>query len=169
MVLLETERLILRHFQRSDVHQLAPILANAEAMKFSRTGTLSTLQTQAKLDGFMAAYEKFGFGKWAVIFKNTDALIGYCGIAVELVDGVDERELGYRLAPEFWHLGLATEAALATVQHAFKQLRFPYVLGIVEPVNTASVRVLEKVGMKHERETIFYGAEMAVYRLDAVA
>jgi RimJ/RimL family protein N-acetyltransferase len=169
MVWLETQHLILRDFQQQDVHQLAPILANPKVMEFSPTGILSASQTQAKIDGFIASYKKFGFGKWAVIFKETNELIGYCGIAVEQVDGVDERELGYRLAPKFWNLGLATEAASATIQYGFKQLWFPYILGIVERANIASVRVLEKVGMKYERKTIFYGIEMDVYRLDARA
>ena len=167
MVCLETPRLILRDFQPEDVYQLASILANSRVMEFSLTGILSFSDTQAKLDSFINSYQKFGFGKWAVIFKESNKLIGYCGIAIEQIDNVDEREIGYRLAPEFWRIGLATEAALITTQYGFEQLKFPYLLGVVESTNAASVRVLEKLGMRYERETIFYGIKMDIYRLDS--
>jgi RimJ/RimL family protein N-acetyltransferase len=80
---LETQRLILREFQQEDSCQLAPILANPQVMKFSPTGILSFQQTRTKINGFIASYKKNGFGKWAVIFKESNRLIGYCGIAVE--------------------------------------------------------------------------------------
>lgn len=64
---LETQRLILREFQPKDLAQLAPILANSQVMKFSPTGILSVSQTRAKIDSFIASYQKNGFGKWAVI------------------------------------------------------------------------------------------------------
>lgn len=165
MVWLETPRLILRDFQQEDLHQLAPILAKPQVMEFSPTGILSVSQVQAKIDSFITSYKEFGFGKWAVIFKESNKLIGYCGIAVEQIDKVDEREIGYRLDPEFWGRGLATEAASTTIQYGFEQLKFPYILGIVERENVASVRVLEKLGMKYNRETIFHGVKMDIYQL----
>lgn len=169
MVWLETQRLILRDFRQNDVDRLAPILANPRVMQFSPTGILSALQTQEKVDGFISSYKIFGFGKWAIVFKETNELIGYCGIAVEQIDNVYEREIGYRLDPEFWGRGLATEAASATIQYGFTQLKLPYILGVVERANRASVKVLEKLGMSYERETIFYGVKMEVYRLNATA
>ena len=162
---LETQRLILREFHQKDLHQLAPILANPKVMKFSPTGMLSVSQVQAKIDSFITSYKEFGFGKWAVIFKESNQLIGYCGIAVEQIDKVDEREIGYRLDPEFWGRGLATEAALKTLQYGFEQLKFPYILGIVERKNVASVRVLKKLGMRYKRETVFHGVKMDIYQV----
>ncbi|WP_287522792.1 GNAT family N-acetyltransferase [Okeania sp. SIO2C2] len=94
-------------------------------MKFSHTGILSPLQTKEKIHSFINSYKKNGFEKWAVILKETNKLIGYCGIAIEEIDKVHEQEIGYRFAPEFWGNGLANEAALATIQYAFKQLKFP--------------------------------------------
>lgn len=167
MVWLETPRLILRDFQQEDLHQLALILANPQVMEFSPTGILSVSQVQAKIDSFITSYKKFGFGKWAVMFKD-NKLIGYCGIAVEQIDKVDELEIGYRLDLEFWGRGLATEAASTTIQYGFEQLKFPYSLGIVERENLASVRVLEKLGMKYKRETVFHGVKMDVYQVSGV-
>lgn len=166
MFWLETQRLILREFQEKDVHQLAPILANPRVMEFSPTGILSASQTQAKINSLMTSYKAFGFGKWAVILKESNQLIGYCGIAIEQIENVNEPEIGYRLDPKFWGKGLASEAGLATIQYGFDQLKFPYILGIVEQANIASIRVLEKLGMRHERGTIFHGVEMDIYRLN---
>ncbi|BAY21436.1 putative acetyltransferase [Calothrix sp. NIES-2100] len=162
MFSIETKRLILREFQQKDVHQLAPILVNPQVMKFSPTGILSALQTQDKIDNFITSYKTFGFGKWAVIFKESNQLIGYCGIAIEQIDNVNEREIGYRLDPNFWGKGLATEAASATIQYGFEQFKFPDIIGIVNPANTASVRVIEKIRMKYEKSTIFHGREIYI-------
>ncbi|BAZ00420.1 putative acetyltransferase [Tolypothrix tenuis PCC 7101] len=166
MFSIETKRLILREFQPQDLHQLAPILANPQVMKFSLTGILSSVQTQEKIDSFITSYKAFGFGKWAVIYKESNQLIGYCGIAIEQIDHVTEREIGYRLHPNFWGKGLATEAASATIQYGFEQFKFIDIIGIVNPANTASVRVLEKIGMKYEKATIFHGREIYIYRLN---
>jgi RimJ/RimL family protein N-acetyltransferase len=169
MVWLETPRLILRDFQQQDLPQLAPILANPQVMKFSPTGILSVSQVQAKIDSFINSYGEFGFGKQAVIFKESNQLIGYCGIAVEQIDKVDEREIGYRLDPKFWNKGLATEAALTTIQYGFEQLKFPYILGIVERENIGSIRVLQKLGMKYQKETLFHGILMDIYQVNSTS
>jgi RimJ/RimL family protein N-acetyltransferase len=165
MVWLETPRLILRDFQPKDCDRLAPILANSKVMKFSLTGVLSVPQVQAKIDNFVASYKKFGFGKWAVILKESDKLIGYCGIAIEQIDKAKEREIGYRLDPAFWGRGIATEAASTALQYGFEQLNFPYILGIVERENAASVRVIEKLGMKYKKETVFHGVKVDIYQV----
>lgn len=163
---LETSRLILRNFQPEDEPVLAAILANSQVMQFSPTGVLTTSQTQEKIASFISSYEQFGFGKWAVVFQKNERLIGYCGMAIERIDQRDEVEIGFRLLPEFWGCGLATEAARATVDYGCKQLKLHYILGIVERENRASVRVLEKLGMNYVGNTIFYGTAMDVYRLD---
>lgn len=161
---IETQRLILREFQQEDTQKLASILANPKVMKFSPTGILSVVQTQEKVESFMTSYQEYGFGKWAVILKESSELIGYCGIAVEKIDCQDDQEIGYRFDSKFWGKGLATEAASAALDYGFKKFQFPYILGIVDPSNAASVRVLEKLDMKYERETIFHGSKMDVYQ-----
>ena len=165
-MLIETNRLILREFQRTDLQELASILADPKVMRFSPTGVNSVEQVQEKIQGFITCYKGFGFGKWAVVLKENNQLLGYCGIAIDRIDGKDGKELGYRIDSRYWGQGLATEAASATVRYGFEQFNLPYLLGIVEQANLASVRVLVKVGMQYERVTIFHEVEMDVYRLD---
>lgn len=162
-MLFETKQLILREFQPDDSLELAPILANPQVMKFSITGCLTLGQTQKKIGSFIDSYHQCGFGKWAVILKERSQLIGYCGLAIEAIDGRTEIELGYRLDQSFWGRGLATEAAKAALEYGFNQLKLPRIVAVVEPENIASVRVIKKLEMNHEKQTLFYGLQMDVY------
>jgi RimJ/RimL family protein N-acetyltransferase len=85
--IVETERLILREFQPEDYPELSPILANPNVMKFSVSDRLSVAQTQEKIESFINSYRQHGFGKWAVFLKQKKQIIGYCGIAIEEIDG----------------------------------------------------------------------------------
>jgi [ribosomal protein S5]-alanine N-acetyltransferase len=167
MPVIETSRLILREFNVEDDRELSPILANPQVMQFSLTGCLTVAQTQAKIDDFITSYRQYGFGKWAVILKKENRLIGYCGIAIKIIDDRPETELGYRLDERYWGQGLATEAAQAALQYGLDQLELPYILAIVEPANQASVRVIEKLGMKYHKKTVFQGLQVNVYRMSA--
>jgi len=166
---IETERLILREFQLSDLQGLAPILANPLVMEFSPTGILSTQQTLEKIQNFMALYGEHGFGKWAVLLKANQKLIGYCGIAVEKIEDTYEIEIGYRLTPRYWGMGLATEAAEKAISYGFNTFQFSYILGIVERENLGSATVLQKLGMQFKKSTLFHGVPMDIYRLNALA
>ncbi|MBW4650039.1 MAG: GNAT family N-acetyltransferase [Kastovskya adunca ATA6-11-RM4] len=163
---IKTSRLILREFIREDFQQLAPLLANPQVMKFSTIGRLSVSQTQAKVESFISSYSRYGFGKWAVVLKESKDLIGYCGIAVEIIDDQEEKELGYRLDEKYWGRGLATEAASAALEYGLNKLEIAYILGVVERENIASVKVLKKIGMKYEKKTVFQGVSMDVYRIE---
>jgi [ribosomal protein S5]-alanine N-acetyltransferase len=162
---IETPRLILREFMRSDLQALAPILVDPLVMKFSTLGIYSTSQTEKAIDNFIDSYKQFGFGFWAVTLKERDLLIGYCGLAIDRIDDRDEPEIGYRLDAKFWGKGFATEAASASIQYGFDAIELPYILGAAQRQNVASIRVLEKLGMTFDRETIFREVPMDVYKI----
>lgn len=169
MDILETERLILREFQPEDYPELSPILANPNVMKFSVSGCLTVAQTQEKIKSFIDSYRQHDFGKWAVFLKQEKQIIGYCGIAIEEIDGQQETELGYRLSDRYWGKGLATEVAKAALEYGLNHLKLPYILAVVEPANTASIRVIDKLGMKYKSQTIFQGLKMNVYEINGKA
>ncbi len=164
-IIIQTERLIIREFQVFDIEPLAQIMAKPEVMQFSPTGVLSTKKTAVRIQSFIDSYQTNGYGKWAVIHRENKRLIGYCGIAVEEIEGKLENELGYRIDSEFWGKGLATEAANACLQYGFDKFKFDYVLGIVEPENQASVKVLEKVGMEFVKESTWCGKVVCIYQV----
>ncbi len=167
-IITQTERLIIREFQILDIEALAQILVKPEVMQFSATGVLSTKQTAVRIQSFLDSYQKNNYGKWAVIHRESGRLIGYCGIAVEEIEGKLENELGYRIDSEFWGQGLATEAAKACLEYAFTKFNFDYVLGIVEPENQASIKVLEKIGMKFIKESTWCGKVVYIYRRNLI-
>jgi ribosomal-protein-alanine N-acetyltransferase len=101
--------------------------------------------------------------QFAVVRRDEQSLIGYCGFFPQTVDGVEEVEIAYRLHPEHWGHGFATEAARAVREHAFRTLELPRVISLIHPDNHRSRRVAEKNGMTLEKETEFRGFRVHVY------
>jgi [ribosomal protein S5]-alanine N-acetyltransferase len=155
-MILETSRLILRPFQDKDIGRLAELMANRDFMRFS-LGPYTREQTQTVLQKFLSWNQAGLPSQFAVIFRSNKELVGYCGFLHWLLDGVDEIEVGYRLDPDYWNRGLASEAAEAVRDHAFRDLRLFKVISLIHPDNIPSRRVAEKNGMKLERETVFRG------------
>ena len=90
-------------------------------------------------------------------------LVGYCGFLHQDVDGEKEIEIGYRLHPDYWNRGIATEAARKVRDHAFSDLELPRVISLIHCDNTPSRRVAEKIGMTFEKEILFRGFPTQVF------
>jgi RimJ/RimL family protein N-acetyltransferase len=164
MPVLETARLTLRPFREKDVDLLAELMANTDFMRFS-LGVFSREQTAAFLKKVMEWKRRGLPSQFAVIHRGSNRLIGYCGFFHQQVDGRDEIEIGYRLHPDYWRRGLATEAAQAVRDYGFGDLRLPRVISLIHPDNLPSRRVAEKNAMKLERETVFKGFPTQVFAL----
>jgi len=91
-------------------------------------------------------------GLWATIHKESGLFIGRCGLLPWEIDGKLEVEVAYLLDKNFWHQGLATEAAKSILEYAFSNLNLTRIICLMEPDNTASQKVAERVGMKLERK-----------------
>ena len=110
----------------------------------------------------IAAYPDFdtiGYGRWACVLKSTGEIVGFCGL--KYLPELDATDVGFRFRPAFWGRGLATEACRASLEFGFSTLGLERVLGLVLPENQASIRVLEKVGMRPEG-TVDYGGHRAL-------
>lgn len=167
MIVTETDRLHLRHFCMDDLDVVSRILSDPEVMHYS-TGLYSVEQTRRWIEGCLEDYtpERWGFGLWGVIVKETGELIGYCGLTqFDDIDGRPEVEIGYRLARSHWGQGIATEAALATRDYAFSHLGIDRLISLIEEKNIASVRVSEKIGMVREKEIIKWGRPVWIYAI----
>ena len=163
-MILETARLILREFQDEDIGRLAELMANRDFMRFS-LGPYTREQTQTVLQKFLSWNQAGLPSQFAVIFRSNKELIGYCGFLHWLLDDVDEIEIGYRMYPDYWNKGLATEAAHAVRDHAFRDLKLPRVISLIHPENIPSQRVAEKIGMSLEKQTIYRGFLTNVFSL----
>ncbi len=100
-------------------------------------------------DGPMALYERHGFGLWHVSRRADGVAMGMCGLLKR--DVLPDVDLGYAFLPEFWGQGYAFEAAEATLRLAAQRFGLERVIGVVSEGNAASIRVLEKLGMRFER------------------
>lgn len=98
------------------------------------------------------SYRVLGFGLWAVIDRFSGQLIGDCGITRQQTPAGMEPEIGYHLWREFWGKGLATEAAIACRDYAFKTLGLRRVVSITSPENIPSQRVAQRV---HDRKEVY--------------
>jgi ribosomal-protein-alanine N-acetyltransferase len=160
---IKTSRLILRHFVEADLDPLAELMANPDFMRFS-SGVFSRAATERFLfDRLIAPARKGLPSQFAVILREEDRLIGYCGFFQQMVDGISEIEIGYRLDPACWNRGLATEAARAVRDYAFDVLKLGRVISLIHPNNHASRRVAEKNGMTFEKRTTFHGFPARVF------
>lgn len=160
----DTERLQLREFTSEDLDSIAPLMADPEVMRYSVSGPLSESQVEEFLrKRIIDHYAKFGFGLYAAIHKQDQALIGFTGLLVQNIDGEDRIELGYRLSPKYWGKGLATEAAKAVLHYAFQQLKIDELISIIDPKNTRSVEVAKRVGMNYWKQTLFHDIPVHVY------
>ena len=156
MSTLETPRLILRPFRENDVDLLAPLMADPDFMRFS-LGPYDREQTAAFIEKLIG-WNEAGLPSLFAVFTHTEgAFIGYCGFYHHPTEGISDVEIGYRLHPKYWNRGLATEAARAVRDRAFRDLKLPRVISLVHPENIPSRRVAEKNGMTMEKEIIFKG------------
>jgi RimJ/RimL family protein N-acetyltransferase len=163
-MILETSRLFLRPFLNEDIGRLVELMANRDFMRFS-LGPYTLEQTQSVLQKFLSWNQARLPSQFGVIFRANNELIGYCGFLHWHLDGADEIEIGYRLHPDYWNRGLASEAAQAVRDHAFRDLNLPKVISLIHPDNVPSRRVAEKNGMKIERETVFRGFPTQVFAI----
>ena len=92
-------------------------------------------------------------------------VIGYCGFFVQTVDDAEEVEIAYRIDPQYWGRGYASEAAQAVRDHAFRDLGFERVISLIVPKNLASRRVAERNGMTVWKQTNFRGFDVLVYAI----
>lgn len=163
-MILETGRLALRKLKESDYDDLCKILRDPEVM-YAYEHAFSEEEAHQWLDLQMKRYEDDGFGLWAVILKETEKLIGQCGITMQEVDGRRVMEAGYLFRKEFWHRGYAVEAAVACREYAFDMLHAEEVYSIIRDNNTASQRVADYNGMKRCGEVMkhYYNMDLPHY------
>jgi RimJ/RimL family protein N-acetyltransferase len=162
---LTTPRLIVRYFAPGDVPALARILGDPQVMRYSVRGMLDERAVGEFVYHCIECYHADGFGPMAVVDAAGGELIGFCGLNAEQVDGAREVEIGYRLDPRYWGMGLATEAVDAVLRYGFETLALASIIAIVQPQNLTSIRVLHKVGFEHYVHSQYHRLGVRIYRM----
>lgn len=166
MQILETPRLSLRYFTIRDQDFLMPILGDPKVMEFSIIGVHNPKQIRQFIEQRLLSYLVCGFGLYAIIHKQQQELIGYCGFFVQRVNERQEVEIGYRLAQQYWGQGFATEAARAVLTYGKQKYQFKRFVCLIEPANTRSISVAKKLGMKLEKQIIYHDLDVEMYSLN---
>lgn len=165
MTELETARLLLRPYTMGDLDFFASLWADPEVVRFIGAGvTRNRNEAEERLQRIIGGYES-GYGLLSAWHKLEKRLVGHAGLVRQTVDGVDEIEIGYWLARDFWGQGLATEAALALRDHAFIALDLDRIISLIQPGNAASIAVAERIGMKLERNVNFREQLVCIYSI----
>ena len=147
-VIIETDRLLLREFTIDDARAVYEFGSNVEVQKYTGDELLTSLERAEEIikNVILKDYKKYGYGRWAVIFKPDKKLIGFAGL--KYLPEFGETDIGFRFLPQYWGRGIATEASRGIIKYGFKNLNIKRIIGIAMPENIASCRVLEKVGLK---------------------
>jgi ribosomal-protein-alanine N-acetyltransferase len=152
--ILETPRLLLRHFVPADLDQLFAFYSDPDVVKYIPDAPRTYEETKDELEWFMNGHPRFPeLGLWATIFKETGQFIGRCGLLPWVIDGQQEVEVAFALAKTYWGQGLATEAARGIVQHAFEHVHVSRLICLIDHDNQGSIRVAAKLGMTFEKES----------------
>jgi [ribosomal protein S5]-alanine N-acetyltransferase len=162
-VILETERLLLREFVEDDAEAFFKLNTDPQVVRFVPDKPLLSVEQarQILIDHPIADYRKHGFGRGACILKSTGEQIGFAGL--KYLEELGEVDVAYRLLPTYWGQGFATETAIASVRFGFADLGLKRIIGLVMPENVASVRVLEKTGLRYVEAVTFWDHQFSKY------
>jgi ribosomal-protein-alanine N-acetyltransferase len=169
MIVLESDRLFLRHFTPEDAEFILRLLNEPSFLENIGDRGVRTLEQAASYlqEGPIKSYQDHGHGAYAVVLKESLQPIGLCGLIKR--EQFQDVDLGYALLPEFWSKGFAFEAAAAVLEYGKRSLRLAKFIALVLPTNADSIKLLEKLGFAFSRHAKMRpdAADVAVYELPA--
>lgn len=161
---LESERLLLRPFGDADFDAYAAMCADPEVMRYvGDRAVLSREDAWRQMAMLAGHWQLRGFGMWAVEERATGAFIGRVGL--HFPEGWPDREVAWALARPYWGRGFAFEAARAALTHAFLTLEWERAISLIDPANSRSVRLAERLGERYERDVDIRGQRVRLYAL----
>ena len=150
-MIIETERLFLREMTEEDFPALYKVLGDSNIMKHYPY-TFDENRVRDWISRNIERYRVFGFGLWAVCLKETGALIGDCGLTMQLIRGEIKPEIGYHIRGDKQRLGYAKEAAIAVRDWTFDNTPFNIVYSYMKHTNEPSVKTAISYGCKQVDE-----------------
>jgi len=162
---IHTSRLKLRPYIKEDLDNLHSIFVDPQVRKYLCDDKIMPREWVAKeIKNNIKCFEQHGFGQWSIFLKETLELIGFCGFRF-FYDNPPELQLIYGLSPQYWSKGLATEAAKAMIHYGFTEHKFEQIISTTDVENIASVRVMERTGMKFTQSNNKEGLDMLYYAI----
>ncbi|MGW1198819.1 GNAT family N-acetyltransferase [Streptomyces sp. NPDC002536] len=166
-----TPRLTLRRWREDDLDAMAAINSDPEVMRWIGDGSVQDReQTAARIAVWERTWEERGVGLFAVECRDSGQLAGFAGLSVPLFlpEVLPAFEIGWRLGRPFWGRGLATEAARTALDFALRERGLARIVSISAVGNAASQRIMRKLGMRAERDTVHpeFGVPLRVHVLE---
>jgi [ribosomal protein S5]-alanine N-acetyltransferase len=147
---LTTQHLILRPINEEDVADLYTLFSSDAVMKFMDVERFQDVSEAAQMVTFFREKLETGEGmRWAICYKENNELIGTCGYH-HISKSNFKAEIGYDLIPAFWGKGIMTNAIHCLLQYGFEQLQLNRIEAIVDPTNTNSYKLLDRIGFQRE-------------------
>lgn len=161
MILCETPRLFLRSWVPDDWKRFRPLATDPRVLKYIGAGKpLTDEQIKGRIADWIRLEQERGWILWPVIHREDAALIGFCGFWDGFAPDV---EIGWRLVPDYWGRGIATEAASVVMEYGFRRWNFPRLISVAQIGNAASIRIMQKLGMQFDQSFIHEGYEVVRY------
>ena len=158
---IETAHLRLYPPRLDDLEARLAMDRDPAVMRFIRPIPEDVVADRAEIRGRMIAPPPGAF--WHIEMRETPGFIGWCGIFPLEDSGL--MEIGYRFQRAAWGRGLATEAAVAALDHGFRELRLDPIVAVSDPDNAASHKVLRKIGLRAAGTARHYGRELPFFEL----
>lgn len=158
--MLNTERLMLRHFDSHDAPFIFELMNSPLYIKNIGDRGIKTLeQAEAYLSGvIVSSYQKNGYGLYAVVLKETGKAVGLSGLVRR--EALPSADIGFGFLPEFMGLGYAYEASSAVMKYARDELGLDTILAITSKDNIRSQKLLNKLGLLHSKPIDWEGEEI---------
>jgi ribosomal-protein-alanine N-acetyltransferase len=162
---LQIDGFILRPMQVSDLAALATLWADPDVTRFlpSRGVPIPREKVEKAIHAFVAHWQQWGYGTWAIAPTLSSELIGYCGL--RYLHELNEVEVLYGLARTYWGRGIATQAAKAAMTYGFNVANLDRVIALTLPENQASRRVIEKAGLRYEKQIHVFNLDALCYSI----
>jgi RimJ/RimL family protein N-acetyltransferase len=151
LTVLETQRLVLRRLCADDADFILELLNEPSFLRYIGDKEVRNSADAVRYieNGPMASYERFGFGLYLVELKENGESMGMCGLLKR--DSLPDVDIGFAFLPSFWSQGYAFESAAAVMNYGREVLGLRRIVAITSPDNDASMRLLEKIGLRFER------------------
>jgi RimJ/RimL family protein N-acetyltransferase len=165
MRILETERLLLHRLAPNDSAFILELLNEPSFLENIGDRGVRTLADACRyiLNGPIASYRKLGFGLYLVTLKDSGLPIGICGLLKR--DSLDHPDIGFAFLQRYWSQGYAHESAAAVLHYGWTTLRLERIVAITKPHNQASTALLEKLGLRFEKNIVLpdHGCENRLF------
>lgn len=158
---LDTERLHLRMLEERDFEEYAAIHTDPDVTRFTVRTHLTRLEAWRHMATIVGHWHLRGFGMWGVFERESGRLVGRVGF--HQPDGWPDFEIGWTMGKASWGRGYATEAAARCIEYARDVMKREHVISIIDPANTPSIRVAERLGESVEGETEIDGHRVIIY------